>query len=213
MLHSAFDLKERGALTDADYHALKGQLLERLESMETEVHAPQPLEGGLDLPPLEMYAADFHRMMVQQMYQEYPHEQSAQREYMQRMISMLVQQQALRPSDMPHMRMMVDTVCDNRFGENIERLMEGAAKLQSIDNQVRLSAETSRLAKAVSGIAHNSAQNAVFGVEQGTCSGLQWKDARLAILPPFWPTIIDSGACVRPTFIAPEPTLLILGSQ
>jgi hypothetical protein len=27
------------------------------------------------------------------------------------------------------------------------------------------------------------------------------------------PTIIDSGACVRPTFIAPEPTVLILGSQ
>jgi hypothetical protein len=46
-----------------------------------------------------------------------------------------------------------------------------------------------------------------------TCCGLQWKSIRLAIEHPFWPTIIDSGACVRPTFIAPEPTVLILGSQ
>ena len=165
-LRSTFDLKERGALTDADYDDLKGRLLKRLESMETVAHPPQPLEGVLNLPPLEMYAADFHRMMVQQMYQEYPGAQGDQREYMQRMISMLAQQQALRPSDMPHMRMMVDTVCDNTFGESIDRLMEGAAKLQSIHNQVRLNAETSRLAKTVSGIAHNSAQNAVFGIEQ-----------------------------------------------
>jgi hypothetical protein len=45
------------------------------------------------------------------------------------------------------------------------------------------------------------------------CSGSQWKRARLAIEHPSWPTIIDSGTCVRPTLIAPEPRLLILGSQ
>jgi len=167
-LRSTFDLKERGALTDADYDDLKGRLLKRLESEETVAHPPQPFEGGVNLPPLEMYAADFHRMMVQKMYQEYPGVQGDQREYMQRMISMLAQQQALRLSDMPHMRMMIDTVCDNRFGQSIEQLMEGAAKLQSIHNQVRLNADTSRLAKTVSGIAHNSAQNAIFGIEQTT---------------------------------------------
>ena len=48
---------------------------------------------------------------------------------------------------------------------------------------------------------------------QGSCSGLQYLDARLAIEPPSRPTIIDSGSCSRPTFIAPEPTVLILGSQ
>ena len=39
------------------------------------------------------------------------------------------------------------------------------------------------------------------------------KPARLAIEPPFWPTIIDSVGCSQPTFSAPEPRLLILGSQ
>jgi len=43
------------------------------------------------------------------------------------------------------------------------------------------------------------------------CSGLQWKDARLAIEHPSWPIIIDSGMCARLTLSAPEPTVLILG--
>jgi hypothetical protein len=36
---------------------------------------------------------------------------------------------------------------------------------------------------------------------------------RLAIEYPSRPTIIDSNQGFRPTFIAPEPTVLILGSQ
>ena len=47
----------------------------------------------------------------------------------------------------------------------------------------------------------------------GRCSGSQWKDGRLAIEHPFRPTLIDSGRALRPTLIAPEPRLLILGSQ
>jgi hypothetical protein len=35
----------------------------------------------------------------------------------------------------------------------------------------------------------------------------------LAIEHPSRPTLIDSIGGARPTFIAPEPTLLILGSQ
>jgi len=44
-------------------------------------------------------------------------------------------------------------------------------------------------------------------------SGSHSLDARLAIEHPLWPTIIDSDACSKPTLSAPEPTLLILGSQ
>jgi hypothetical protein len=44
-------------------------------------------------------------------------------------------------------------------------------------------------------------------------SGSQWKDTRLAIEHPPWPTIIDSDRALRPTLSAPRPTLLILGSQ
>ena len=44
-------------------------------------------------------------------------------------------------------------------------------------------------------------------------SGSQWKNARLAIEHPPWPTIIDSVGCSRPTLSAPEPRLLILGSH
>jgi hypothetical protein len=40
------------------------------------------------------------------------------------------------------------------------------------------------------------------------CYGLQWKNARLAIEPLSGPTIIDSGARVRPTCSAPEPALV-----
>jgi hypothetical protein len=45
------------------------------------------------------------------------------------------------------------------------------------------------------------------------CSGSHSLDARLAIEHPLWPIIIDSDACSKPTLSAPEPTLLILGSQ
>jgi hypothetical protein len=45
------------------------------------------------------------------------------------------------------------------------------------------------------------------------CCGSHYLNARLAMEHPSWPTIIDSGACVRPTSIAPEPKLLILGLQ
>jgi hypothetical protein len=165
-LRSTFELKEQGILTDVEYNDFKGRLLRRLESIETAARPATPLEGALNLPSLEMYAADFHRMMVHQMYREHPGAQGDPRPYMLQMILNLAQQQALRPCDMLHMRMMVDIVCDNSFGENIDRLMEGAAKLQSMHDQVRLNAETSRLAKTFSGIAHNSAQNAVFGLEQ-----------------------------------------------
>jgi hypothetical protein len=165
-LRSTFELKEQGILTDAEFIELKGRLLRRLESVETTARSPQPLEGLLNLHPLEMYAADFHRMMVQQMYREHPGAQGNPQPYMLQMISTLAQQRALGPCDMPHMRMMVEIVCDNSFGENQEGLMQGAAKLQSIHDQVRLNAETSRLAKTLSGIAHNSAQTAVFGIEQ-----------------------------------------------
>jgi hypothetical protein len=165
-LRSTFELKEQGILTDAEYNDLKGRLLRHLESVETAARAPQSLKEALDLPPLEMYAADFHRMMVQQMYREHPGTQGDPRPYMLHMVSTLAQHRALEACDMPHMRMMVDTVCDNSFGENMDRLMQGAAKLQSVHDQVRLNAETSRLAKTLSGIAHNSAQNAVFGIEE-----------------------------------------------
>jgi hypothetical protein len=80
------------------------------------------------------------------------------------MVATLMQYRALKPSDMPHMRTIVDTVCDDSFGQHASALMGGAAKLQSVDNEVRLSAETSGLAKTLAGIAHNSAQNAVFGM-------------------------------------------------
>ena len=45
------------------------------------------------------------------------------------------------------------------------------------------------------------------------CCGLQWKRAWLAIGHPCWPTMIESVGCSRPTLSAPEPRLLILGSQ
>jgi hypothetical protein len=45
------------------------------------------------------------------------------------------------------------------------------------------------------------------------CSGSHYLNARLAIEHHFWPIIIDSGRALRPTFIAPEPTVLILGSH
>jgi hypothetical protein len=45
------------------------------------------------------------------------------------------------------------------------------------------------------------------------CCGLQWKNARLAIMSSPGPTLIDSVAHPRPTFIVPEPRLLILGLQ
>jgi hypothetical protein len=45
------------------------------------------------------------------------------------------------------------------------------------------------------------------------CSGSHSLDARLALEHPSWPTIIDSGAGVRPPLAAPEPTVLQLGSQ
>jgi hypothetical protein len=45
------------------------------------------------------------------------------------------------------------------------------------------------------------------------CSGSHQLSGRLAIEHSSRPTIIDSGACVRPTLSAPEPTLLHLGSQ
>jgi hypothetical protein len=45
------------------------------------------------------------------------------------------------------------------------------------------------------------------------CSSSHSLDARLAIEYPSRPTLIDSGMCARPTLIAPEPRLLILGSQ
>jgi len=47
----------------------------------------------------------------------------------------------------------------------------------------------------------------------GRCSGSHYLHARLAIEHPSRPTIIDSGTCSRPILSAPEPTLLILGSQ
>jgi hypothetical protein len=46
-----------------------------------------------------------------------------------------------------------------------------------------------------------------------TCCGLHYLSGRLAIEHPSWPTIIDSGGCSQPTLSAPEPRLLILGSQ
>ena len=49
--------------------------------------------------------------------------------------------------------------------------------------------------------------------QEGICCGSHYLTARLAIEHPSRPTIIDSVGCSRPTLFAPEPRLLILGSQ
>jgi len=164
-LRSAFELKEKGILTETEYAELKERLLVRLKTtVPAEPVVQQDRPNHSNRPWLDMYASDLHRMIVQEMYRQHADTQGDSRNYMVNMLSTLLQHRALQPSDVSHMQAIVDTVCDDTFGQNGSTLMRGAAKLQSVDSVVRLSGETSGLARAIAGIAHSSAQNALLGM-------------------------------------------------
>jgi hypothetical protein len=164
-LKTAFELKGQGILSETDYIELKAGLLSAIRNMDADSRAAQPLEATPALPPLEIHAGDFHRIMVQRLYEDYAAPGVGSPESMLNVVETLIKHRALAPEDLPHMRKIIDIVCNGTFGQGIDQLMLGSAELQSADDQVRYSTETSRLAKAVSGIARNSAQNAVFGIE------------------------------------------------
>jgi hypothetical protein len=131
----------------------------RLERPWWPIEAPQPTTT---LPPpqsFQDYAGDLHRLVAEKLAQEYPNER-LDRRYLIETAALLLAKSALHPSDMPNMTKVIETATEDHTS-SLEMLVQGLIKLNAIHKEVRLSADSSPLAKTITGIACDSAEKAV----------------------------------------------------
>jgi hypothetical protein len=166
-LDRAFELKAKGGLTEEEYNELKGNLL--AGQMPRSAAARLPADGLEGLPGegtapmtrdalVALFAGDLHRTIVRALEGAYPREQEDSRRYMTGTVAELVAVGALNATDVPIMHRVIDIVCDLRYRTEPR---EGLQGLVDANLEVRLSRHTSSTAKAIVGIAEDSARNAV----------------------------------------------------
>ena len=155
------ELRQSNAITDADYDRVKSGVLAAVEQRvkPRPIEAPPPLQGNQD------FAGDIHRLIAGKLSQEYPGgEQPSQDEhkrYLMEVAAQLIAKDALHPSDMSYMTKVIETAVDQSYAGSPQKLAQGLIQLNAIHKEVRLSADTSPLARTITGIASDSAEKAV----------------------------------------------------
>ena len=72
-----------------------------------------------------------------------------------------MEKSALYPSDRLRMGKLIETVTDTKFASSLEQMVQGHDQLEQMHKEARLSADSSKLAKTITGIASDSAQKEV----------------------------------------------------
>ena len=203
-LQSAFDLKEKRTISEAEYERIKEKVLGYLESrLSTPTGEVARTEeyAAIQEARIALYAGDLHRMIVQQIAREYLKERIEVRKYLTETMSKLIEAKALLAADMVHMTRLIDIVCDDDFGKDDTRMLEGVARITEINDAVRLDPNTSALAKTITGIAHDSAQNVALGriskdKDSATPTGANQMQPKQSKRHTLWGTVKDdvSGA-------------------
>jgi len=172
ILRSAYPMVAEGMISQEDYDKLKSDLFSAVARSFSEPESPTA-SAARDLARGEaaavktannmaLHAGDLHRMIVQQMVDNViPAEGAA--DHMERMAKRLAEQRTLHAEDMPHMMRLIEVVCDDAYSQTNDTMMDGVAKINAVNDEVRGSSGTSPTAKVISGIANDSAQNAALG--------------------------------------------------
>jgi hypothetical protein len=155
------ELRQSNAISDAEYDRVKAGVLAALEQlvMPEPVLAPQPSQG------LQEYAGDLHRLITEKLAREYPSGEhpplDERKRYLMDMVALLIEKRALYASDKSRMTKVIETATDESYASSMERLVQGLTQLNAIRNEVRLSTDSSPLAKTITSIASDSAEKAV----------------------------------------------------
>jgi hypothetical protein len=166
-LKSFAELHQNKAITDEEYNGIKARVLAAVERLLTPepisttpaTAAPRPQQDVQD------YAGALHRLITDKLAEEYPEGKEVtadqRKRYLTATVTLLLTNGALYPSDRMRMERVIETVSDTQFASSFERLVQGHDQLDQIHREARLSADTSVLAKTITGIASDSAQKAV----------------------------------------------------
>jgi hypothetical protein len=166
------DLKEKGTISEGDFADVKARLLAPSATTEANQERRQLLEpatspSGKDSPTLRSvagdpfvraHAGDLHRMIVRALERRYPGQADDDGKAMTDMVAVLAGARALTAADVPLLHRAVTATCDLNASD-----LDTLHRLTEINDEARLSAETSELGRSLLAVAHDSAQNAALG--------------------------------------------------
>jgi hypothetical protein len=226
MLKAFAELRQSNAISDSEYDRLKARVLSSLEQRVM----PEPVVGlkATAAPEssqgIQDYAGDLHRLIAEKLAREYPSgdkpQDASKQRYLMDMAALLIDKSALHPSDMSHMAKVIETTVDQNYSSSQERLVQGWTQLNVIHNEVRLSTDSSPLAKTITGIASESAAKAV--AEATAPSGTETTQAAQTQRSRWWGAVwadvsgAFTGAGTAATILAvpgfPMASLAVLGA-
>jgi hypothetical protein len=207
-LRAAWELKEKGGLSEEDYSNIKRKFLSRSVSTPSApvgtglFERPEP-QTAADQAAIALYAGDLHRTMVRVIERSLPGPEKNEQQHMMDSLSKLVELNALVLCDMPSLTSIVDTVCDSSFGA---KMPEGLAKISTANNELKLNPQSSTLAKTISGIAHDSALNAVLESQPGQPNAQQGASLWGAVKMDVWGSLNGGAAVATILQLAPLHT-------
>ncbi len=174
VLKSFAELRDNKSITDEDYDRLKASVIEAVEqqlnrlvrvSPDVQKEPPPHLIQQSQPNGIDEFAGDLHRYIVEKLAHEYPIGENPSEEkleaYLIEAAAKLIASKALNSSDMSPMTKVIETVVRKNHAESLVTLVQALNQLNAIRNEVRRSADSSSLAKAITGIASDSAENTV----------------------------------------------------
>jgi hypothetical protein len=161
------ELRSNNAISDAEYEKLKAQVLTAIEQriMPKPAVAAQTTTSPVRSYEIQDCAADLHSLITEKLAREYPGTAQTlpdeRKRYLMAIAAQLMEKGALNASDMAPITKVIDIALDQTYADSLERLTEALLRLSAIRNEIRLRADSSPLAKTITGVASQSAEKAV----------------------------------------------------